>query len=123
MKKSILVAAAVMAFALAGCGGSGSPSPRHNTGQTSVGTSNSGGGGSSKSPYQQQKEENEAAKVCSELDNFSYNQAVISAHLNLGFSNDEAIQFVKKAASQQCPEVLATAVARARDTDNMPDGS
>jgi Protein of unknown function (DUF2510) len=112
-----LIVAAGLAVLLVG---GGTPGPSDSGGRTSVGPSSSGGGGGStaaKSPYRQQKEDWAAGRVCSMLENGSYFLAVDNVHdYVVGMSQDEADQFVKKVASQQCPEVLAKAQASAQAT-------
>ena len=113
-----LVVAGGLAILLVGGGGTSSPSdnggrtavgpsgPSDNGGQTGVGTSSSGGGGSSKSPYQQHKEDVEAAIVCRNIEIGDFYSEMDQIRTNLNMSTADAISFVNRVASQQCPEVL-----------------
>jgi hypothetical protein len=115
MKKSI-VAAAALAFAIAGCGGGGTPNPNGGGKARTQSPGDHGGGGGSTgalSPYQQHKYDSYAQQVCYQTDdkNFGIGPYTLGMWLSfvkrdLDLSEPDAIAFVKRVASQQCPENL-----------------
>jgi hypothetical protein len=115
MRKSV-IAAALLAFAIAGCGGGGTTihSGGAKTGSQSPGAQGGGADVTRQlSPYQQQKYDSYAQAVCRETDDtipgigpFTFGMWISFIKKDLNLSEADAIAFVSRVASQQCPENL-----------------
>jgi hypothetical protein len=111
MRKAIIAAAgaaALVAFAVAGCGG---------------GTHSGGGKGAPnggwRSPYQEQQANTAAGQVCDNINMTPTGNDIADAALTMGFgvylngieqqltmSRDDAIAWIKSVAKEQCPEFI-----------------
>lgn len=111
MKKSI-IAAAALAFAIAGCGGGVKASPSGNAGN-GTGSPSDGGRTGTLSPYQQQKYDALAQVACYETDGHNRDISALSfgiwinrVETALDLSKADATAFARRVVSKQCPENL-----------------
>lgn len=109
MKKSVIAATALVAFAVAGCGGGGT----HSSG------GNGAPNGGWRSPYQEQQANAAASQVCNNINVAPTGNDIADAAYGMGFglyldgierqltmSRDDAIAWIKSVAKVQCPEFI-----------------
>jgi hypothetical protein len=112
LKRLLLgIVVGVVALTLSGCGG-GNTGATNGSGGPPNGQAPAGPGGTGAlSPYQQQKLDAQANGVCQALDSpltshqVGFNLEVLAVE-EIGLSEVDAVTFVKKVASQQCPELI-----------------